>query len=191
MATQYTTSQPTRSFVLDATGLTQGFVIDHPVNNFTFESGTLAADQYSAVGTFGACPAKLLATNSPLGASVTPNPATFEAYDSIGWIVNNRVYHGVITTGGVAPVLQAGETCVFVRTGSGAKLVVKIDPTFASAVIAGTAVTTGGYSVANNQVESTVGSLAVKIVSISLTGNMVYDSVTKKMVDVPVAVIEV
>ena len=121
------------SFVVDTQGYVEGTFLDDPAIRFQLESGTVASSVTQPV--WGGLPINLTVPTSPeLGNDITLATAYSEI---VAWSCMNQAHNMVLTPGNNVPQAVAGMTTNLFRAGSGARMIVKCDPTLVNTIIGG------------------------------------------------------
>ncbi|ATF87564.1 hypothetical protein [Burkholderia gladioli] len=174
------TSAPTGTFRLDTEGYVQGAFLDDPSSNMWLSSGIIAASVTQPV--WGGMPiTENVAAPNQNGLG---NSLVLAANNAgvTGFTVFNRAYNAILTPGNNVPLLVAGMTAMFFRTGSNARIAVQCDATLAANLDTGAVNQQVSYDFTNQKLiayNSGVGALACKVLSVNTNSKIVsYNSGT-------------
>ena len=168
-------------FSVQSDGLYQGTALDSPNSRYNLAGGILATAEttpmWGGVGIYEDIPAS--PGNNVLGGTV--GRAADNAH-LVGFSVFDQAYAGLTTPQSPVPLYGTGQTINFYRLGSGARVILQIDPALTS-LEGGLITQQVSWDFTNQKIiayNSGIGALAVKILQIQTTGckTVSYDSGT-------------
>lgn len=136
----FATYTATGTFGVQSQGYIQGTAIPNPAYRTKLASGVVSSTSsvplYGGYAVTESLPATTNTANSLLGNVIAPAATTGANIQA--FVVFNQAHNGVISTGNDVPLYDKNTTVNYYRVGSGAEIILKIDPTFAATLLSGT-----------------------------------------------------
>ncbi len=124
-------TNPTNSFYVESSGLSQGFAVYNPDTYWFYKAGKIAKDDGNVY--YGGLPVQILA--SSLGSSDLPSISLAINISQIdGFTIFNQSNNLTLIGCNDAPIITGGGTINTVKKGIRVKLAVKCDPTLRSKI---------------------------------------------------------
>lgn len=170
------TTNAAGSFSVQSDGLVAGTALDSPNSRYNLAGGVLntaeTVPMWGGVAIYEWVPA--VPGNTPLGATVGRAIAQADATKPLsGWAVFDQAHAAIVTSQSPVPLLGSGQSVNFYRTGSGARLCLPIDPTFAATLEGGkvSAQCSWDYTAQQIVAYDSVAALPVRVLQVQLSNN--------------------
>ena len=170
MAGIYHTTVSSNSFLLNSDGFVAGTLYGKNFDRYTIEGGVVISSATTPI--WGGQPlTNTVATPSARGSSGEGEILTLAATSGANiqsWCVFDQASAGVITPYSNVPLYYANQSANFVRVGSGAMLVLPVNPSAVATIAGGLANAAIYWDFTNNRVDTSgTGALGYSIVGLN------------------------
>ena len=170
MAGIYQTTVSSNSFLLNSDGFVAGTLYGKNFDRYTIEGGVVISSATTPI--WGGQPlTNTVATPSTRGSSGEGEILTLAATSGANiqsWCVFDQASAGVITPYSNVPLYYANQSANFVRVGSGAMLVLPVNPSAVATIAGGLANAAIYWDFTNNRVDTSgTGALGYSIVGLN------------------------
>ena len=167
----YSTTTASSAFLLNSDGYLAGTLYGNYPDRFRLEGGVVASAQSTPL--YGGLPLTNTvvapsSTGQSSGLGETVAAAVTTGANITSWCVYDQASAGVITATSNAPLFYANSSINFVRVGSGAFVVLPVNPAAVATIAGGTSIQTLYWNFTNNYIDTSgTGALSLQVIALN------------------------